>query len=132
MHVFPFVLFLYHEVSNILLIEQTQVVEGNETFKEPKPETKHSNSSGGRCKFGGWSRKSMKVYMRLCKELQAEYKNKKSMARIRKADEECLQRLREANNRQELEDKRASRGKKRPLQEDEESDMEDQLDLFED
>ena len=99
-------------------------------FHQPKPGTKWTNSEGGRCKFGGWSKKGLKVYLKVREELAGLYADKKEKARILKVDQECLQRLRIKHKRDEVEARRAERKNgRRKVTEPEESDLEDVLEL---
>ena len=99
-------------------------------FHQPKPGTKWTNSEGGRCKFGGWSKKGLKVYLKVREELAGLYADKKEKARILKVDQECLQRLRIKHERDEVEARRAERKNgRRKVREPEESDLEDVLEL---
>ena len=72
----------------------------------------------------------MKLYMKVCNELKDDLDNATSLARIKKADEECLARLRAKHNRADLEERRKNRGKKRKAPEEEESDFEDEFALY--
>ena len=96
-------------------------------------------SKGGKCSFGGWQEgdkrdpKQTKGSISHCTALnkklkdicKAESGNKlKEMKRIQAVDAEMLKRLREANNRAELEEKRKKSGRNKKALE-EESDGEE-------
>ena len=72
----------------------------------------------------------MKQCMKVCNELKKELDNRTSLAHIKKADEECLARLRVKCDRAALEERRKNRGKKRKAPEEEESDFEDEFALY--
>ena len=55
----------------------------------------------------------MKKYMKVCNKLIEELGKKAGKARIKKADEECLARLRVKYQREALEERRRNRGRKR-------------------
>ena len=75
----------------------------------------------------------MKKYMKVCNKLIEELGKKAGKARIKKADEECLARLRVKYQREALEERRRNRGRKRKsVDDDEESDLEEELDLYDD
>ena len=72
----------------------------------------------------------MKQCMKVCNELKKALDNRTSLARIKKADEECLGRLRVKHNRAALEERRKDRGKKHKAPEEEERDLEDEFHLY--
>ena len=75
----------------------------------------------------------MKKCMKVCNKLIEELGKKAGKARIKKADEECLARLRVKYQREALEERRRNRGRKRKSMDDgEESDLEEELDLYDD
>ena len=73
----------------------------------------------------------MKKYMKVCNKLIEELGKKAGKARIKKADEECLARLRAKHQREALEEGHKNHGGKRKTPDDEEeNESEEELDLY--
>ena len=99
-------------------------------FHEKHPETEWTKSEGGRCQYGGWSKKGIKECQSCLKALKKDAASSSGKKRFKKADEDTLERLRILHNRAAVEEKRRNRGRKNPVVEaEEESDFEDELEL---
>ena len=92
--------------------------------KPPLPPL-YACEKGGRKPFGGWLFPSIKIYKQKRAELKKIYAagpRNADYKRVKKADEECLERLRVLHKRDRTEEKRATRKKGKPKAPDEEED----------
>ena len=83
-------------------------------YFEARPAPVHCKAEGGRCPYGGWLKAGITEYKDRKKELEDIYEadsRNPNLKRIKKADTECLARLRTKHDREAVEQKRANRRK---------------------
>ena len=100
-------------------------------YFEKRPDPKHIKSEGGRCPFGGWTKEGIAIYKDKRERLKELYRSGTRTAdyqRVKKADEECLARLRVKHNRDNVEQKRRARGRGNAAEHEEDGDEGDDFD----